>query len=403
MAKKIVVVGGNIGGLTVALELKRKMKDEVEVTLVNPTQTFTFTPSMIWVIYGRRKPSQASFSMRPALEKANVKFIMGKATKIDPEAKKVHVDTGDILPYDFVVIATGPKLYWDAVPGLGPEGGFTHSVCTLPHTLSAYKAWQAFLKDPGPIVVGGVQGASCLGAAYEVVLNLEYAARKAGVRDKVDVTFITPEPFLSHFGIGGIGKGAIKMVEKFFQKRGIKWIINAEVEEITQEAIVMKDGRVLPQKYTVLIPPFKGVDFLLQSPDIADANGFIPTRDDYRHVKYEDIYAAGIAVAAAPPEETPVPMGVPKTGFPTETMARVVVDNIIADIKGEPHKEFPLAKMPAPCVLDAGRGEIIIFVQHFLPPHGFSLVIPDPTGSLAKIIFEKYYQWKMRTGRAWLP
>lgn len=401
--KKVVVVGGNIGGLTVALELKRKAKKEVDVTVINPTKTFTFIPSMIWVIRGHRKPSQASFNLLPTLNKAGINFILGKATKIAPEEQTVTVDTGDVLPYDFVVIATGPKLYWEAVPGLGPEGGYTHSVCTLPHTLAANKAWEKFLQDPGPVICGGVQGASCMGAAYEVILNLEYAARKAGVRDKADFTFISPEPYLSHFGIGGIGKGAVKMVEKLFRKRGIKWITNAEVEEITPDSVVMKDGSVLPQKYTVLIPPFKGVDFLLQSPDIADRNGFIPTRDDYRHVKYENIYAAGITVAAAPPEKTPVPIGVPKTGFPTEIMARTAVENIIADMRGEKHTERPLARMPVLCVLDAGNQEMVIVVQHFLPPHGFAVLLPDPTGSLAKIVFEKYYQWKMRTGRAWLP
>jgi sulfide:quinone oxidoreductase len=99
-----------------------------------------------------------------------------------------------------LLIATGPHVHFDVVPGLGRHGGNTHSICTIDHALKAQAAWKEFVKKPGPVIVGAVQGSACFGAAYEFVFNLEYALRKAGIRERAPVTYVTAEPFPGHFG-----------------------------------------------------------------------------------------------------------------------------------------------------------------------------------------------------------
>ncbi len=148
--------------------------------------------------------------------------------------------------------------------------------CARPVTPSTRReGWQKLIRDPGPVVVGASQGASCMGAGYEFLFNLEYAARQAGVRDKIDITWITPEPFLGHFGIGGMAGGEA-MLKSFMKMFHINYVVNSEIEEITETEVVLKDGRRLPYKYSMIIPPFNGAKFVKESGDLGDEKGFIP-------------------------------------------------------------------------------------------------------------------------------
>jgi sulfide:quinone oxidoreductase len=107
--------------------------------------------------------------------------------------------------------------------------------------LEAARKWKEFLKDPEPIVLGSIQYASCFGAEYEIAFNIDLALRQAGIRERAPITFITSEPFVGHFGIGGMGKGQ-EMIETFFSKLKINWITNAVTEKITPEHIYLSSG-----------------------------------------------------------------------------------------------------------------------------------------------------------------
>ena len=109
-----------------------------------------------------------------------------------------------MVNYDYLVIATGPDLAFDEIPGLGPEG-FTQSICQTAHAERASEAFEEFCKNPGPIVVGAVQGASCFGPAYEFAMILDTELRKRRIRDKVPMTFVTSEPYIGHLGLDGVG------------------------------------------------------------------------------------------------------------------------------------------------------------------------------------------------------
>src|SRR5579875_2369829 len=223
--KSIVILGGSFAGLTAAYELKQQLHDRHQITVIDKNDRFVFIPSLIWVPFGWRTPEQMSFPLRPSLERRGIEFLQTTVERIDAEQQFVDIcakqsEAARRIPYDFLLIATGPHVDFAAVEGLGPHGGYTQSICTAEHAVAAGRAWLQFLKDPGPVLVGATQGASCFGAAYEFAFNLEYALRKTGIREKVPVTFVTAEPFAGHFGIGVL-KWAQGMTEWFFRHTGI--------------------------------------------------------------------------------------------------------------------------------------------------------------------------------------
>lgn len=401
MTTRIVILGGSFAGLTAAYDLKRKLKTSADITVISRTDKFWFIPSLIWVPYGRRKAEDISFDLKPALEDKGIRFCHETALKIVPEKNLVTTDKQD-HQYDFLVIATGPAYNFKIVKGLGPEG-FTQSVCNVHEAEDCKTAWEEFIKNPGPIVVGGTQGASCFGAAYEVLFNLERALRKAKVRKQVSsITYLTAEPFLTHFGIGGM-RGGEPMIKAFFKFRHINAITDANIKEIQKEKIVLDDGREVPFKFAVLIPPFLGAQVIRDS-NLGNEKGFIETDDCYRHRQYKNIFAAGVAVKVPlPPGESKVPFGAPKTGWMSEEMARTAVANIISDIKGGKPKPKPFASIKPLCIMDCGDMEVIIVGSKMFRPRGFSVLVPNPFGDWTKVLFEKYYLWRLRTGKTWLP
>jgi sulfide:quinone oxidoreductase len=187
-------------------------------------------------------------------------------------------------------------------------------------------------KDPGPVVVGTAQGGSCFGASYEFLFNIHHQIKKAGLADVAPVTFITPEPFLGHFGLGGVGASQA-MVERFFDRLGIEGLPNSSIKEVREREIELESGRTLPFAYSMIVPPFTGVDPVREADGLANPMGFIPVDDQYRHPEHREVFAAGVAIALAPPGATPVPAGVPKTGQMTETMAKVAAHNIADDLE----------------------------------------------------------------------
>src|SRR5690606_38306948 len=138
------------------------------------------------------------------LARRDIAFDGSGAVRIDAAAGQVHTGSGAVIGYDYLVVCTGPKLAFDEIPGLGPDG-HTQSVCTLPHALEAWDGYREFLKNPGPVLVGAVQGATCFGPAYEFVMILDADLRKRKLRDRVPMTYVSSEPYIGHMGLGGVG------------------------------------------------------------------------------------------------------------------------------------------------------------------------------------------------------
>jgi sulfide:quinone oxidoreductase len=145
---------------------------------------------------------------------------------------------------------------------------------------------------------------------------------------------VTSEPFLGHFGIGGLPHGE-SLLSMFFERQRITGLTNAALEYIDRDVLRLTDGREIPFKYAMIMPPFLGQEVVRSADRIADEKGYVRVQPTYQSDKYDNVYTVGIAAAVPVPWQTAVPVGIPKTGFPTERQAHVAARNIAAQVRGE--------------------------------------------------------------------
>ena len=389
-SKRAVVVGSSFAGLTAAFELRKRLDSRHEVVVIEPRDSFTFIPSLIWVPFGMREPEDVTFPLEPVYTKKGIRFINEAATGFDLDRQLITTSGGQEVSYDSMLLATGPRLAFEKIDGLGPVDGYTQSVCNLEHAMMTRDAWQKFLENPGPVVVGTAQGGSCFGASYEFLLNAQHRIKKAGLEDVAPLTFITAEPFLGHFGLGGVADSQ-QRVEKFFDRLGIEGIPNNVITEVKDGSIELDGGRSLPFAFSMIVPPFTGIDAIRETEGLGNPMGFLPVNDEFRHTDIENVYGAGVDIAVAPPQKTEVPAGVPKTGQMSEVMAKVAAQNMSADIQGGERRSLPMSEMEAVCILDAGNGGIIFKADHVLGDSQHPHVMTGPQAHWAKIAFEKVF------------
>jgi sulfide:quinone oxidoreductase len=120
---KIVFIGAGLGGMAGAYEMRDAVGDKHQVIVINERETFQFVPSNPWLAVGWREAEQISFPIRPYFEKKGIEFIAKRVDDIDPVNKQVALSDGSQVEYDYLVIATGPRLAFEEIPGSGPHGG----------------------------------------------------------------------------------------------------------------------------------------------------------------------------------------------------------------------------------------------------------------------------------------
>lgn len=395
---RMVVIGASTGGLPAAYELRKALDKTHEVTVVSNGPDFHFVPSNPWVAMGWRTRKDISFPLKPSLDKKGIGFICDPVKGIDPAKNTIMTESGASTAYDYLIIATGAHLAFDEVSGLGPHAN-TASVCTVSHAEDAYERYKKFLEDPGPIIVGAAQGASCLGPAYEMAFMLDADLRKRRLRKRIPITFVTPEPYIGHLGISGVGdsKG---LLEHELRERHIGWLTNARIKRAEKDNLLVESietgEKELPFKYAMIIPAFKGVEAVASAPGLTNPRGFVMVDEHQRSRKYENVYAVGVSIAIPPVEQTPVPTGVPKTGYMIEGMVKATVCNIKDSIDGRP----PSAKATwnAICLADMGDTGIAFVALPQVPPRDVTWAKKGRWVHLAKAAFERYFIRKMKKG-----
>ncbi len=399
----IVIIGAGIGGMPMAYEMKELARPGDVVTVVSNAPTFHFVPSNPWVAVNWRSRDDIEFPAAEYLSKKDIRFTAAGAKRVHPDRNQVELGDGTVLDYDFLIIATGPKLAFDEVEGLGPSG-HTQSICHVDHAVAAGRNWEAFIKDPGPVVVGAVQGASCYGPAYEFAFIMETDLRRRRIRDRVPMTYVTAEPYIGHLGLGGVGDSKT-LLESAMRERNIKWICNAKTTRIEAGKMHVteyddtgkeKKQHELPFKYSMMLPAFKGVDAVFGIEGLTNPRGFILIDEYQRNPKFKNIYSVGVCVAIPPVEVTPVPTGAPKTGYMIESMVTAVAHNIRAVLDGKEPDEK--ATWNALCLADFGDTGVAFVALPQIPPRNVNWFSEGKWVHLAKVAFEKYFIRKMKKG-----
>ncbi len=416
-----LVLGAGISGHTAALYLKRLLGKKHKVIVVSPNSNYQWVPSNIWVGVGLMKPKQVIFDLKKVYDKQKIIFKQAKAKNIFPEGNEgtnkpfVEIEyvskdnKGKVekVEYDYLVNATGPKLNFEAIEGLGPDK-YTQSVCTYGHAEHAYKELKkSFEKleagQKQTFVIGtGHPKATCQGAAFEYALNIAFEIKKRKLSHLANMIWLTNEYEIGDFGMGGAfvkRNGYVTstkvFAESILDEYGISWIKRAGVQKVEKDTIYYEtlDGEKHTQKYdfAMLIPGFAGVGlkaFDKNNNDITSklfaANGLMKVDADYtpksfenweakdwpeiyQNPTYDNIYVSGIAFA--PPHGISKPMKSPngteifptppRTGMPSGIIGKIIAQNVAHRIKtgSTEHKhKASMARMGAACVISAGYG-----------------------------------------------
>ena len=400
---EIVIMGAGLGGAVMAYEMKDQMRPQDKLTVVTKDPIYHFVPSNPWVAVGWRSRQAVEVDLAPTLAKRGITFKPVPVVKVFPNENRLELADGSAIRYDYLVIATGPELAFDEIEGLGPDAN-TSSICHIDHALKAGVSFEEFCKNPGPIVTGAVQGASCFGPAYEFTFILETELRRRRIRDRVPMTFVTAEPYIGHLGLDGVGdtKG---LLESEMREHHIKWITSARVkkvepgkmtiEEVADDGSV-KATRELPFAYSMMLPAFRGIAPLRGVDGLVNPRGFVVVDKHQQNPKYPNVFGVGVCVAIAPVGPTPVPCGVPKTGFMIESMVTATALNIGQMLRGE--KPTHQGTWNAVCLADFGDSGVAFVAQPQIPPRNVNWSSSGRWVHAAKLGFEKYFLRKMRKG-----
>jgi len=418
---RVVVLGAGISGHTAALYLRKDLKRHDEVVVVSPNSEWNWIPSNIWVGVGKMDSKEVTFPLRPVYKRKGIDFRQARATVIHPEGdlkddmgyvEIIYTDPdryGEVeeIRYDYLINATGPKLNFEATPGLGPDG-YSLSVCTVDHAAKTALELERVIDKlkqgiPQTLVIGVGHGTcTCEGAAFEYAFNVEHELRANKVRDLAEVIYITNEYELGDFGVGGMqfaSKGFVTnskiWTESLFRERNVKAIVGAHVERVEQGVLHYEqlDGTKgsIEFDFAMLLPPFKGVGLTAldrNGDDITDKlfapNGFLKVDADYSQKSFDQWRAEdwpstyqspfydnlfGVGIAFAPPHPismprfspngTPISPAPPRTGMPSGVMGRTVAETIVSRIETGDHTlahRASMASMGAACVASAGTG-----------------------------------------------
>ncbi|MBR0929902.1 FAD-dependent oxidoreductase [Bradyrhizobium diazoefficiens] len=402
---EVVVIGAGLSGTLMAYELLPQLRKEDRLSVVSQGAVYHFVPSNPWVAVGWRKREEIEIDLADVMKRKGVRLLTQGAKRVHPEENRVELGDGTSIDYDYLIVATGPELAFDEIPGLGPHG-HTQSICHVDHAAHAREAFEKLAANPGPVVIGAVQGASCFGPAYEFLFILETELRRRKLRDRVPMTFVTSEPYIGHLGLDGVGdtKG---LLESEMREKHIKWITNARVDKIDAGLMTVEElsdngtsrkAHELPFAYSMMLPAFRGVEAVRGIEKLTNPRGFVIVDKHQQNPTFPNIFAVGVCVAIAPVGTTPVPVGVPKTGFMIESMVTATAINIGALLRGKASTAQPTWN--AICLADFGDSGVAFLAQPQIPPRNVNWSSKGEWVHFAKVAFEKYFLRKMRRGES---
>jgi sulfide:quinone oxidoreductase len=401
----IVVLGAGLSGVIMAYEMRDQLRRGDKLTVVTKEPKYHFVPSNPWVAVNWRKREEVEIDLTRIFAKRRIAFKPVAARRVHPAENRIELEDNSSIDYDFLIIATGPELAFDEIEGLGPYH-HTQSICHVDHAQTAAAAFEQFCKNPGPIVTGAVQGASCFGPAYEYTFILDTELRRRKIRDRVPMTFVTAEPYIGHLGLDGVGdtKG---LLEGEMREHHIKWITSARVkkaepgkltvEEVADDGSIKKTHE-LPFAFSMMLPAFRGIEAVRGVDGLVNPRGFVLIDKHQRNPTFKNVFSVGVCVAIPPTGPTPVPCGVPKTGFMIESMVTATARNLGAVLRGK--EATHQATWNAVCLADFGDSGVAFVAQPQIPPRNVNWSVSGKWVHRAKVLFEGYFLRKMRRGES---
>jgi sulfide:quinone oxidoreductase len=373
----VVVLGGGVGGVVAASELRRRLKERARVVLVDRNAQQSFAPSYLWAMTGARSLASITRDLRK-LERRGIEVIVGDVEEIDLARRAVTVG-GKALSYDWLIVALGAQLAPEAVPGLADAHTYYHAAGAerLRDTLASFQGGRVALAVAG-------MPYKCPAAPYEGMMLLESYFHQQNLRHKVDMALYTPEP--QPMPVAGPALG--EAVQELLAHKGIAFHPGKKLTAVEERALRFDDGSTAPFDLLVAVPPHRAPR-VVQQAGLTDASGWIPVDAHTLETQHEGVFAIGDVTRISLFDG----MALPKAAVFAHAEAQVVARNIAARILG-------LAKREAfdgsgYCFLEAGGGVAGMAQGDFLAqPRQISMRSPSRLWHWGKIAFERYWLWK---------
>ncbi len=376
--KRVLILGGGVGGTLVANLLARRLQaHEAEITLLDETGQHVYQPGFLYVAFGEMEPADLRRPERQLLSK-RVSLVQDRAVGILTRERRVETAGGRALPYDYLVLGTGSHLDLDTIPGLRAA---TRHFYTLEGAEALRDVLETFQGGRVVIGVGGVPY-KCPPAPLEFAFLLDSALRRRGLRDRTEIHYVSPLP--RAFPIEAVDR----FVAPIMEERGFRLHTFFNLEAVDPEAKTIRslEGETLDYDLLVLIPPHRGAQVILDSGLAEGAGGWIPTdRHTMQVAGQEGVYAIGDA--------TNLPVS--KSGAAAHYQGDVVAGNLAAEVRGrKPEHRYDGRVV---CFLEVGdnRASLLQFdYEH--PPEP-----PRPSWfyHAGKWLFNRVYWWTVPAGR----
>jgi sulfide:quinone oxidoreductase len=394
MSEKVLVLGGRLGGLTVAYALKRLIGKNAVIKVIERNEATYFRPSIPHIALGVREPEDIAVDLNKALTRKGIEFEQANVTRISPKDNRITVEKhGEIAEekYNYLVIALGALLAKDMVKG--SENAF--SVCEIADVLKLRERLANF--KGGDITIGSgifYQGtepkpkmpenyypkadSACEGPIFEMSLMLHGLFKKKGVLDKTKITIFAPAEFLSDLSVANR-----KIVKTLYGQLGYSLVENFVLKEYTQNSVISDGGKSLKSDLSIYKPPYAGLPVLKQAAgDFADDGGFVPTDMNMVSIKYDNVYAVGDANAGV----------VPKLGFLAVRTGAIAAQHLAnrlgTDVPVE--KFYPTIV----CIADNPyEGYGVAVTDDTLFGGSLTTAVAAPVNHFKKELLTKYYMW----------
>lgn len=377
----ILILGGGVGGIVAATELRRRLPKEHQIIVVDQEPAFVFAPSLLWVLTGDRTVENIS---RPLarLEHKGIALVHGEIESIDPEHREVVV-AGRRISGDYLIVALGADLAPEIIPGLQAAG---HNFYAPSGAESFRDAFSRFTGGRLALITAS-PAYKCPGAPYETAMLLESACRRRGIRQRTEIDLYAAEAG----PMGVAGPDVSRAVRQMVEAKGIRYHPEHQVTEVRpgERRIQFSNGAEAEYDLLAYVPPLK-VPKTVRDTGLIGESGWISVDRHSLETRFHRVYALGDVTSI------PLKMGkpLPKAGVFAHKQAEVVASNVAHEITGKGERASYGGW--GECFIESGDGRGGFGKGNFYAEPLPQVSVEPPTWRwhVAKVLFEKWWLWR---------